>query len=259
MATSDEDDRELTAYLDGEFDDVERAALDKRLIDDPNLRARLESLRPAAERTRLAFAALLDAAPVADMRTRLDAALVPPRAQAVASPWRRRVAAIAAAVAIVAFGAGLTAGRLSVDSGGMLAQRDDWRQAVVKYMALYTPESFGETVSPRLGEELTSLSRRLEAPLDVDRLKVDDLSPRRAELLQYDGAPLGQIGYLDGATPVAFCILRSGEPDAALATSSRGGFAVASWAQGGRGFMLIGKIPLDRLTALARSLKEKTG
>ena len=126
-------------------------------------------------------------------------------------------------------------------------------------MALYTPESFGEAVSPRLGDELASLSRRLDAPLDVDRLKIDDLSPRRAELLQYDGAPLGQIGYLDGATPVAFCILRDGEPDAALATSSRGGFAVASWAQGGRGFMLIGKIPVERLTTLARSLKEKTG
>ena len=258
MATSDEDDRKLTAYLDGELDEVERAALDKRLIDDPILRARLESLCAAAERTRLAFATLLDTAPIADMRTRLDAALAAPQAQA-ASPWRQRVAAIAAAAAIVAFAAGLTAGRWSVGSGGGLAERDDWRQAVVKYMALYTPESFGEAVSPRLGDELASLSRRLEAPLDVDRLKVDDLSPRRAELLQYDGAPLGQIGYLDGATPVAFCILRDGEPDAALATSSRGGFAVASWAQGGRGFMLIGKIPLDRLTVLAHSLKEKTG
>jgi len=28
---------------------------------------------------------------------------------------------------------------------------------------------------------------------------------------------------------------------------------------GGRGFMLIGKIPAEDLTALARSLKEKTG
>ena len=258
MATSEDDDRRLTAYLDGELDKAERAALDAQLMDDPILRARLDALRAAADRTRLAFATLLETAPVAEMRTRLNAALVgsPTRA---APPWRQRVAAIAAAAAIVTFAAGLGAGRWSVGSGGGLAERDDWRQAVVEYMALYTPESFGEAVSPRLGDELASLSRRLGAPLDVDRLKVDDLSPRRAELLQYDGAPLGQIGYLDGATPVAFCILRDGEPDAALATSSRGGFAVASWAQGGRGFMLIGKIPVDRLTALARSLKEKTG
>ena len=258
MATHEDDDRQLTAYLDGELDETERAALDARLAAEPLLRARLEALRVAADRSRAAFAALLEAAPVAAMQTRLNAALAAPPARAAPS-WRRRVATIAAAAAIVAFAAGLTVGRWSAGPDGSLAERDDWRQAVVKYMALYTPESFGEAVSPRLADELASLSRRLEAPLDVDRLKLGDLSPRRAELLQYDGAPLGQIGYLDGATPVAFCILRDGEPDAALATSSRGGFAVASWAQGGRGFMLIGKIPLDRLTALAQSLKEKTG
>jgi anti-sigma factor RsiW len=258
VATSEDDDRKLTAYLDSELDEVERAALDARLAAEPALRARLEALRAAGDRTRRAFAALLETAPVADLRTHLNAALAAAPRRA-APPWRQRVAAIAAAAAIVAFAAGLTAGRWSAGPGGGLAERDDWRQAVVEYMALYTPESFGEAVSPRLGDELASLSRRLEAPLDVDRLKVDDLSPRRAELLQYDGAPLGQIGYLDGATPVAFCILRDGEPDAALTTSSRGGFAVASWAHGGRGFMLVGKIPVERLTALARSLKEKTG
>jgi anti-sigma factor RsiW len=256
VATSEDDDRKLTAYLDGELDEAECAALDARLIDDPTLRARLEALRAAADRTRLAFATLLETAPVAEMRTRLDAALAAAPGRA-GPPWRRRVAAIAAAAAIVAFAAGLTAGRWSAGRG--LAERDDWRQAVVEYMALYTPESFGEAVSPRLGDDLAALSRRLEAPLDVDRLRADDLSPRRAELLQYEGAPLGQIGYLDGATPVAFCILRDGEPDAALTTSSRDGFAIASWAQGGRGFMLVGKIPVERLTALARSLKEKTG
>ncbi len=50
-----------------------------------------------------------------------------------------------------------------------------------------------------------------------------------------------------------------GEPDALFASSSRDGFAVTSWANGGRGYMLIGNIPIERLTALARSLKEKTG
>jgi len=257
VATSEDDDRKLTAYLDGELEEAKRMALEARLAADPSLRARLEAMHAAADRTRAAFAALLKTAPVADMRSRLESALAAAPARA-ATP-RRRVVAIAVAVAIVAFAAGLGAGRWSVGAGGERAERDDWRQAVVEYMALYTPESFGEAPSPRLGEELASLSRRLGAPLDVDRLKVDDLSPRRAELLQYDGAPLGQIGYLDGATPVAFCILRDGEPDEALATSSRDGFAFASWAQGGRGFMLIGKIPVERLMAFARSLKEKTG
>jgi len=257
VPTSDDDDRKLTAYLDGELDGAERAALDARLAADPTLRARLDALRAAADGARAAFAALLETAPLAEMKTRLDAALaVPPRA---APLWSRRAAAIAAAVAIVAFAAGLGAGRWSAGPGGELAEHDDWRQTVADYVALYTSETFGSAPSPRLAEEIASLSRRLDTPLDVDRLQLDGLSLRRVVLFQYEGAPLGQIAYLDDATPVAFCILRDGEADAPFASSSRDGLALASWAQGGRGFMLIGKIPIERLTALARSLKEKTG
>jgi anti-sigma factor RsiW len=256
VATSEEDDRELTAYLDGERDAGERGALEARLATDAKLRERLEALHDAGDDLRGAFDALLDAAPLAKMRARLETGVATPAARA-ASPWRFRAAAIAAAAAIVAFVAGFGAGHWA--PGGDVADRDDWRQSVTEYMALFTQETFGQTPSPRLGEELAALSQRLDTPLDGDRLKVDDLSPRRAELLQYEGAPLGQIGYVDGATPVAFCILRDGEADAAFAASSQDGFAVASWAQGGRGFMLIGKIPLERLTTLARALKDKTG
>ena len=258
MATSDEDDRKLSAYLDSELDETERLALEARLATDAGLRTRLDALRAAADHTRLAFAALLETAPIADMRTRLEAALAaaPPRD---ARPWRRRVAAIAAAAAIVAFAAGLGAGRWSAGTGDRLADGDDWRQSVVEYMALYTSESFGKAASPKLADQLATLSQKLGAPLDVERLQLDGLSLHVAIPLQYDGAPLGEIGYLDGATPVAFCILRDGEPDATLATSSRNGFTVNTWAQGGRGYMLIGKVPAERLTAFARSLKERTG
>ncbi|THD49831.1 MAG: anti-sigma factor [Bradyrhizobium sp.] len=253
VATREEDDRELTAYLDGELDAGERQTLEARLAMDASLRERLEALRDAGDSLRGAFDTLLDAAPLAAMRARLQT-----RVAASGAPrWRFRAAAIAAGVALVAFLVGFGAGHWG--PGEELADRDDWRQSVTEYMALYTQETFGQTPSPQLGEELASLSQRLDTPLDSDRLKVDDLSPRRAELLQYDGAPLGQIGYVDGATPIAFCILRDGEVDSAFAASSHDGFAVASWAQGGRGFMLIGKIPLERLTALARALKDKTG
>jgi anti-sigma factor RsiW len=256
LATREEEDRELTAYLDGELAAGERRALEARLATDAILRERLEALRDAGDDLRGAFDALLDAAPLDQMRARLETSAAAPAARG-ASPWRFRAAAIAAAVAIVAFLAGFGAGHWS--PRGDVADRDDWRQSVTEYMALYTQETFGQTPSPRLGEELAALSQRLDTPLDGDRLTVDDLSPRRAELLQYDGAPLGQIGYVDGATPVALCILRDGEADSAFSASSQDGFAIASWARGGRGFMLIGKIPLERLTALARALKEKTG
>jgi anti-sigma factor RsiW len=257
LATNSEDDRRLTAYLDDELDARERAALDARLTAEPALRARLEALRQAADRNRATFAALLESAPVAEMKIRLEAALAA-RTPPAKSTRSRSAFAIAAAAAIVAFAAGLWIGRWS-GAPGEVAGRDDWRQSVVETMALDTADSFGSAPSLRLAEDVATLSQRLDAQLDVDRLQLDGLSLRRAELLQFDGSPLGQIGYLDGATPVAFCIVRDGEADAPLSTGTRDGFAVASWAQGGRGFMLIGKIPIERLTALARSLKEKTG
>ena len=254
---SEDDDLKLTAYLDGELDPDDRAAIEARLAAESDLQARLEALRDAAQLTRAAFETLLDAAPAAAMQARLDATRVAP--QRPVAPFPRRAAAVAAAVAIVAFAAGLGAGRWSAGPGGAVARRDDWRAAVVEYMDLYTTESFGEATSPRLGAELATLSQRLDAPLDAARLQIDGLALRRAELLQYDGAPLGQIGYLDGATPVAFCILRDGEADAPLSTDSRNGFAAASWAGGGRGFMLVGKVPAERLEGLARLLKQRMG
>ena len=257
MGTSDDDDGKLTGYLDGELDDGERAALEARLDADPGLRARLDALRVAADRTRLAFAALLETAPIAGMRRGSTPRLpplrrAPRRAGASASPRsppRPRSSLSPPASAPDAGAPGPATGSPS----------DDWRQSVVEYMALYTSDSFGKAASPKLADQLATLSQRLGAPLDVERLQLDGLSLHVAEPLQYDGAPLGEIGYLDGATPVAFCILRDGEADAPLASSSRNGFAVASWAQGGRGFMLIGKIPAERLTTLARSLKGRTG
>lgn len=253
MATNEDDDRLLVAWLDGELDETERRALDARFAVEPALAARLAALRDATAEVRRAFDALLAAAPLDRLRPGLGAHAAPAPARRV-SPHALRSAAAAAAVAIV-FVVGLAVGRWS----SAPSAEENWRASVAEYMALYTPQSFGEGVSPTLADELATLSQRLGAPLDAERLRLDGLSLRRAELLQYEGAPLGQIGYLDGATPVAFCITRDGEPDTPLATTTHDGFAVAAWAKGGRGFMLIGKIPPERLSAFARELQGRTG
>jgi anti-sigma factor RsiW len=251
VTTNEDDDRLLVAWLDGELDETDRRALDARLAAEPPLRARLESLRDATAGLRGAFDALAAAAPLDRMRARLAGALEAPTPARRFSPFALRAAAAAAIV--IVFVAGLTTGRLT---GG---DEDTWRNSVAEYMELYTADSFGSVASPALGEELAMLSQRLGAPLDAERLQLDGLSLRRAELLQYDGAPLGQIGYLDGDTPVAFCVMRNGEADAPLTTASHEGLAIAQWAKGGRGFMLIGKIDPDRLVAFARQLQEKAG
>lgn len=250
---NEDDDILLVAWLDGELGAAERQALEARLAAEPLLNARLAALRDSTLDVRDGFGALLAAAPLERLRGRLDDALAAPTPGRRVSPFALRIAAAAAIV--IVFAAGLATGRWS----GMPSSGDDWRHAVAQYMELYAPESFGANASPTLTQDLAMLSQRLGAPLNGQQLQLDGLSLRRAELLQYDGAPLGQIGYLDGATPVAFCVTRDGEADAPLATSERDGFAIAQWAKDGRGFMVIGKIAPDRLADFARQLHDKIG
>ena len=97
---------------------------------------------------------------------------------------------------------------------------------------------FGAAASPNLRGDLAAMGERLGLALDPDRLSVGELAPRRAQMLQFDGAPLAQIGYVDGAIPLAFCVIRDGEKDAPLSLAS--------------------KLPADRIGALARALQERT-
>jgi len=43
----DPDDELLVAYLDGELNDLERRAVEKRLVSEPDFQKRMQSLEPA--------------------------------------------------------------------------------------------------------------------------------------------------------------------------------------------------------------------
>ena len=246
MNDPEESDLRLVAFLDGQMDEAEAARWQALLADDPALKERLERLRQAEPRVRAAFELLLAEAPLTRLRARLDVAPAPrlPRA------WLWRTAAALAAAALI-FAGGFLSGRWAEPD-------ESWRQSVAEYMGLYTSDTFGAVQSPTLRGDLEAIGERLGLKLDPDRLSVAELVPRRAQLLQYEGAPLAQIGYVDGAIPIAFCILRDGEKDAPLSLASKEGLMTASWAKGGRGFMLIGDLPGERIDALARALRERT-
>ncbi len=246
MNGPDEDDLRLVALLDDELGEAEAAQLRARLAADPALRERLDRLREVGPPLRAAFDILLGDAPVARLAARLEVA---PKVPAARPQLWRWAAGLAAAAVIFA--------------GGFFAARwaqpeEDWRQAVAEYMGLYTSETFGAAASTTLPGDLAAIGGRLGLALDLDRLSVGELAPRRAQMLQFDGAPLAQIGYVDGAIPLAFCVIKDGEKDAPISLASIEGFTTASWAKGGRGFMLIGNLPADRIGALARALQERT-
>jgi anti-sigma factor RsiW len=246
MNEPDEDDLRLVALLDDELDEAEAAGLRARLAEDPALQQRLERLREVGPALRAAFDILLADAPVA----RLAARLAAPSVAASGLPRLWRAAAALAAAALI-FAGGFLAARWA-------APEESWRQSVAEYMELYTSETFGAAASPNLRGDLASIGERLGLALDPDRLSVGELQPRRAQMLQFDGAPLAQIGYVDGAIPLAFCVIRDNEKDAPISLASKQGLMTASWAKGGRGYMLIGDLPADRIGPLARALQERT-
>ena len=136
-------------------------------------------------------------------------------------------------------------------------KRDDWLEAVADYVSLYSAETLA-TVPSGAEAALPLLSDRLGVPLNAASVALPKLTFKRAQMLEYDGAPLGQVAYLDEADrPAAFCIIRNGAADAPVTTDERGGLALASWARGGRGYVVVGRFSRERAAALANTLAQR--
>ena len=73
--------------------------------------------------------------------------------------------------------------------------------------------------------------------------------------LAFDGAPLGEIAYVDPTgAPVLFCIIANRDADAPLHSEKRDQFSLASWTHKGRGYLVIGRMPEQRVAELAQTL-----
>jgi anti-sigma factor RsiW len=268
-------DADLVAHIDGELS-AERAEWIKSwLARDEALRARLALLakggRPFAE----AFGLVLAAAP----RDRLEGMLrtLPDRSPAgnvVEMPAARhmnvraltlRQLGLAAAGLLLFLAGGIVQRELPVlrDALGIESgeeAEDDWRQAVAEYVSLYTTDTLSgipDDATPR-ERELAGLSARLGITLPFKSVSLPGLSFKRAQLLQYDGKPLGQIAYLDPVEgPLALCIYASGQPDRVPASERRIGLNIVHWSSRGRAFMLVGHLPAPRLEELASILSQQ--
>ena len=236
------DDALLTGLIDGQLAPTQIDALELRLRREPALLARLEQLRGAPPLAP-AFDALLQTAPIARMQTRLAEAqrggtrFMPPR-----PAW--------AGVAAALFLAGIMVGW-----GAFRAKPETWRDAVRDYMALYVGAPFPQLPGETLTAAVTGLSGQLNMKLDTATLAVDALTPRFAAALRYEGAPLAEIGYLDGDQAIALCIIRDGEVDAPPVASSDGRLSSVTWAKDGRGYLAIGATSPERIAAFAKAAR----
>jgi anti-sigma factor RsiW len=263
-----DDDGRLVAFAEGKLDEAAARELQARLDVDAALRERLELIRKGGLQFDLAFRSLLAAAPVARMEKSL-ADLLEAHPIAGAKPWSRlwsgRSGPVAAAIALLIVG--IAIGRFASfhptstpQQASSSESQDDWRDAVANYAELFTADSFAGHARDANAEasDLARLGGNLGVDLTPDRIAIAKGKFLGAQALNYDGAPLGLIAYADpNNRPILFCIIADGERDAGLKLESRGDFSLASWARGGRGYLVIERADQEQVADLARALMPK--
>jgi hypothetical protein len=136
----------------------------------------------------------------------------------------------------------------------------DWRSAVVEYTNLYTNETFA-SLNPEASQqaaELVAVGSRVGAHLTPESVALPGLRFTVAFMLSYKDSPLGEIAYVDAqGAPVLLCIIDNQSPDAHMSSERRGDLSLASWSRGGRGYLLIGRIPEERAAELAGMLAHR--
>ncbi len=247
------DDADLIALADGELEKSLADAMMQRIATDAVLRARYETLLKEREALSAAFEALLPQAPLARLK-----AFIPPDA-----PPRRtlrfRALALRDLAAGLMIGFALAAAILMFGLRGDKAE-DDWRSAVVNYMALYTHETFAqipENADARAAE-LAAVGARVGARLTPEAVALPGLDLRTAFILAYDDKPLGEVVQTDRAgAPVLFCVIANARADAPLKSQRRDGFSLASWSRGGKGYLVIADLPQAQVEAYAKTLETR--
>ena len=77
-------------------------------------------------------------------------------------------------------------------------------------------------------------------------------------MLSFEGSPLAVIAYVDAqGAPVLLCVIDNHAPDAGMRSERRGELSLANWSRGGRGYLVIGRIPEEQAVELAGMLKER--
>lgn len=256
------DTQRLNAFIDGELDLADQLAMEARINDDPDWRARVEALRQlrAAVRQQGDY----HAAP-AELRSRLAASLgtagaaAPdarrpgvPRTASVASFAQRWLAWRPLAVAFALAGAAFVALQLA------------WLQPAAdaallrQVLASHVRSSFGERLVDVASSDRHTVKPWLSARLDFAPPVVDAPSPGTS----FVG---GRIDYLDDR-PVAALVYKTRQhvidayvwPTAQADRASRGvvtqrGFNVVHWVRGGMTFWVVSDVNGDELAGFARA------
>ncbi len=247
------DEERLAALIDNELDGDEKAKLLERLAQDEALRDRLAALRRDRDRLAASFDALLGEAPLERLRAAIPAADAAPPA-----PRKRGSIAWLEFAAGIAFGFLVAGAAFWLGFGpGSRDEQDDWRQAVVEYMELYTPDTFAalDPDPATAALELKGVGGKVGVTLTPENTAVHGMRFRVAFNLAYDGSPLAEVAYTDASgEPALFCVIANGNPDAPPRNVAREGLSYAAWSRGGKSYMLVARMPERKVADLAQTL-----
>jgi anti-sigma factor RsiW len=226
-------EEELHAWLDGELPAEREAAVEAHLATRPDEWARLEGYRADGEAIARIFSCIettLPAAPAAEVRQR-------PRWR-----WDAR-AAIAASVLIGVVGL----------AGGFFATREAPRSEyaelvdeVAGYHLVYARETthLVELPADQRDELVSWLSERIGRKLAIPDLSGEGLTFAGGRMLVVNSRPVAQLLYTRaGGLPVGVCVTRLANALAPLTVEDRDGLRLASWVDGGYGYIVAGDLP----------------
>ena len=250
------EDAELVGLIDNELDEDAKRRVLMRLAEDEALRKRYEALRDIGPSITASFKTLLEKAPSSRLR-----AAIPPEVAPRVTYWPF------AGFTLRGLAAGFAIGLLAAGAAAWVAlsfapheEKDDWQAAVVEYMELYTNETFAfDDIDPSVeAKKLNAIGQRVGATLTREDLAVPGLRFKMAQILSYDGVPLAEIAYVDGqGAPVLFCIIANRGADAPTRSERRGDYSLTSWSHAGRSYLVVGQLPEQQTTDLARTLEKR--
>ncbi len=251
----------IARFVDGELSGPERERAEALLASsetaqavEARLRAEAAALSGllGAAADNLAERAPLDVAATAQS-LQLEGPARLPRRAAIGRREARRAVLASALSAVAGLAVGVFVSRPPRPAA---PSTPGWRMSAAIYQRLYSEETFES--APVTREALTAGLDRVANALDVDFAElpaVDGLSLRRAQLLRFNGAPLGQIAYLsaEGAA-VSLCVFRRGapgDPSAALTSERLLDMNGVFWRSRRHAFLLVGGAPDGRMRAYA--------
>jgi anti-sigma factor RsiW len=245
---------ELHAWLDGELPPHRRAAVERRLAENPEDAERLESWAAQGDLLRrgfegLALAPLPGAAP-APAPTPLPSS----RYSRAAPPVWLKIAA-----AVMLFAAGTASGWALRGPAGGGAPADAPRAMVADALTahvVFAAEVRHPVEVPASDQAhlVAWLSRRLDAPLTAPVLAAEGFELMGGRLLPGDDGPAAQFMYQNGeGRRLTLYVRRSGDAgDTAFRLAREGAVSALYWKDRGLSWAVAGELDRAALDALAR-------